>query len=311
LTGPSQSEFYYDGNLDLNPAPSGGNLTKERRWEGTKWIQTTHTYDPNTTNLTSTTDPNNNVTQFFYDATKALPSSVVVDPLNGTGQQTSSTVYDFSTGLPVSVTDTNGRTTLTSYANQLLGGVDPFGRPGIVTDPQGRTTVTRYFDSNSQSNNTSRVEVWSDLNTPNDAKLRTRTSLDQLGRPIKTESAEDGVNYTIFADSVYQQMGKITISTNPMRAASASTDGWTRATKDDLGRVVTVETFSGRYPTGTLTGTVFTSYDTNATTVTDQASKVRRSIMDGLGTLIRVDEPNSAGSLGFVTAPTQPTSYTY
>lgn len=80
---------------------------------------------------------------------------------------------------------------------------------------------------------------------------------------------------------------------------------------NDLGRVLTVETFSGRYPNGTLTGTVITSYDTNSTTVTDQASKVRRSIVNGLGRLIRVDEPNSAGSLGSVTAPNQPTSYTY
>jgi RHS repeat-associated protein len=305
VVGPSQAEFYYDGSLDLNTVPLIGNLTKQRHWEGTTWLSITHTYDPLTGNLTSTTDPNNNVTQLFYDATQALPSSVVVDPLNGTGQQTTSTVYDFSTGLPTSVTDPNGRTTTSVYTNQLLGGVDAFNRPGVVTDAQGRTTVTRYRD------NARQVEVWSDLNTPSDAKLRSRASADQLGRPIKTESAEDGLNYTIFADTVYQQMGKVTISTNPMRAQGASTDGWTRATRDDLGRVLTVETFSGIYPSGTATGTVTTSYNGNATTVTGQASKVRRSIVDGLGRLARVDEPNSAGSLGTVTAPNQPTNYTY
>jgi len=86
--------------------------------------------------------------------------------------------YDFVSGLPTSVTDPNGRTASTSYTNQLLGtgAVDPFGRPGLVTDPQGRTTVMRYFDTARKS------EVWSDLNSPSDAKLRTRTSSDQLGR---------------------------------------------------------------------------------------------------------------------------------
>jgi len=48
-----------------------------------------------------------------------------------------------------------------------------------------------------------------------------------------------------------------------------------------------------------------------ATTVTDQAGKKRRSIVDGLGRLIRVDEPDSNGSLGTVASPTQPTSYVY
>jgi len=96
---------------------------------GSNWIETTHAYDPLTGNRTSTTDPNGNLTQFFYDATQALPSSVVVDPGNNTGQQTSSTVYDFSTGLPLSVTDPNGRTTSSNYTNQLLGGVDAFNRP--------------------------------------------------------------------------------------------------------------------------------------------------------------------------------------
>ncbi|MEK6287871.1 MAG: hypothetical protein AABO57_19300, partial [Acidobacteriota bacterium] len=303
--GPSQSEFHYDG-IDNTP-PSKGNLTKERHWEGTKWIQTTHAYDAVTGNLTSTTDPKLNVTQFFYDATQALPSSVVVDPNNqATGDElTTSTTYDFATGLPTSVTDPNGRITSSVYTNQLLESVDPFNRPGVVTDAQGRGTVSRYFDNARQG------EVWSDLNNPFDALLKSRTSSDQLGRVVKTESSEDGASYTIFADSVYQQMGRITIATNPMRAQAASTDGWSRTTRDEIGRVVTVETFSGRYPAGTSTGVMSTSYNANETTVTDQAGKVRRSIVDGAGRLVRVDEPDSTGNLGTVTAPVQPTNYTY
>jgi hypothetical protein len=46
----------------------------------------------------------------------------------------------------------------------------------------------------------------------------------------------------------------------------------------------------------TLDGAVVTtSYSANTTTVTDQAGKTRRSSTDGLGRLIRVDEPDSSG----------------
>jgi len=55
---------------------------------------------------------------------------------------------------------------------------------------------------------------------------------------------------------------------------------------------------------------VKTTVDANATTVEDQAAKVRRSITNALGQLTRLDEPTSTG-LGSVTAPTQPTVYTY
>ncbi len=56
---------------------------------------------------------------------------------------------------------------------------------------------------------------------------------------------------------------------------------------------------------------VTTAYTGNQVTVTDQASKVRRSLSDALGRLSRVDEPDENGNLGAVTSPNQPTSYNY
>jgi RHS repeat-associated protein len=58
-------------------------------------------------------------------------------------------------------------------------------------------------------------------------------------------------------------------------------------------------------------GIVQTDIDANATTVTDQAGKVRRSITNGLGQLTRVDEPNSSNQLGTVSSPSQPTYYSF
>lgn len=93
--------------------------------------------------------------------------------------------------------------------------------------------------------------------------------------------------------------------------------GWTRSKSNNGGQVIEVQTFAGATapaPWGTnstSTGTVTTAYDANFTTVTDQAGKLRRSMVDGLGRLVRVDEPDASGNLGATNSPVQPTSYGY
>src|SRR6185503_1524115 len=93
--------------------------------------------------------------------------------------------------------------------------------------------------------------------------------------------------------------------------------GWTRTKNDSAGRTIEVQTFGGTAlpaPWGsntTSTGTVSTAYDANLTTVSDQTQRLRRSAFDGLGRLIRVDEPNASGSLGDPLSPNQPTHYSF
>jgi RHS repeat-associated protein len=324
VVGPSQSKMYYDGSDNLDTPPAKGNLTKLQQAVDGTFISTLHEYDTYG-NLTSTTDPKLNVTTLVIDsATHAQPVSVTVDP-NPDPQVTGDelvtlTTYDFATGLVTSVTDPNGKTSTTNYDNLLLSQSpnpptkDPFGRPGTVTDPLGRKIQTRYHDDARQ------LEVWSDLNTSGDAKLRTRTTSDQLGRVTKTESSEDGSTYTLFSESVYHTPQRTTFTSNPRRSSSSPTDGWTRATSDLLGRVVEVATFPGTtLPADTgssgSTGVVTTIYNAHSTTVTDQALKVRRSVVDGLGRLVEVDEPGTNGSLNQPppnqALPAQPTNYTY
>src|SRR5262249_52415810 len=100
-------------------------------------------------------------------------------------------------------------------------------------------------------------------------------------------------------------------------AASESTMGWTRARSDRTGRAVEAQTFAG----GTLpapwgqnaasTGAVATVYDGTFTTVTDQAGKVRRSKVNALGQIVRVDEPDATNNLGSQDTPVQDTNYQY
>lgn len=318
--GPSVIELSYDGQT-YGVAPTVGNLTTKRVWVNleSKWITTSNTYD-SYGNVATSTDGSGKVTQFFYDdATHALSTRVVVDPQNSTGPQTMTTAYDFSTGLVTSKTDVNGKVSTIEYTNQLLNSVDPFGRPGVTRAPEinisgtnhERLVKTTYVDSARQ------IIVTSDLFAEDDKLQKVRTTADALGRPILTEQTEDGTNYTISTRTAYLEMGRVTLTSGPMRGTAASTDSWTRVTKDSAGRVIEVATFAGATQpawsgtAGIFTGAATTAYDANFTTVTDQAAKVRRSMVDGLGRLRRVDEPDDTNNLGSTAAPVQPTSYTY
>jgi len=318
--GPSIVQSSYDGQV-YGVAPAVGNLTTKKVWVDleSKWITTSNTYGLYG-NIATSTDGRGKVTQYFYDdATHALPNRVVVDPQNGTGTQTTTTAYDYSTGLVTSKTDANGQVSTIDYTNQLLGTVDPFGRPGVTKTPQvniggsnhQQRVTTTYIDSARQ------VIEAKDLNAENDKSLKTRTTKDPSGRPVLTEQTEDGTNYTISLKSAYLDQGRVTLTSTGMRSTAASTDSWTRITNDAAGRVIEAATFAGATQpawTGTpgvFTGAVTTAYDANFTTVTDQAGKVRRSMFDALGRLRRVDEPDASGSLGTTASPVQPTSYTY
>ena len=319
-TGASIVQLSYDGQA-YGVAPTVGNLTTKKVWVDldSKWITTSTTYGAYG-NVATTVDGRGKVTQFFFDdATHAMPNRVVVDPQNGTGTQTTTTAYDYSTGLITSQTDANGQVSTISYTNHLLNTIDPFGRPGVTIAPlininntnHQRRVKTTYLDSARQ------VIVETDLNVENDRLLKTRTTTDQLGRPVLSEQTEDGINYTLSSVNKYLDMDRVTFTSTPRRSTPASTDSWTRVTKDNGGRVIEVATFGGAAQpawsgtTGIFTGAITTTYEANFTTVTDQAGKVRRSLVDALGRLKRVDEPDNSGNLGQTTNPTQPTSYAY
>jgi RHS repeat-associated protein len=111
--------------------------------------------------------------------------------------------------------------------------------------------------------------------------------------------------------------GMFTLKSNPYRTGNEAEMGWTVSYSDKTGRNSTVKTYAGGgLPApwggnGNLTGTVLSQVDANTSTVTDQAGKQRRSITNGIGQLIRVDEPDDSGNLGSIGSPVQPTSYSY
>lgn len=334
--GPGVTRYSYDGQA-YGGAPTKGNLTEVSSFDdlgdteawNDRWVSTKFTYDPTYGNLEKGEDANGNVTRFYYeDETHALPTKIEVDPLNGTGLQTTLTAYDKWTGLVTSTTDRNGQTTAVDYANALLNAPDPFGRPGVITSPavtaDGVTQHRKVF--NTYEDGLRRVTVESDLRAEGDRLLKGRTTSDELGRPVLSEQSEDGASYTVSSVSVYEQGGRVTYTSNPRRVGGeVATDGWTRVTRDAAGRLNEVATFAGLTKPGAAdscnaaagcTGRATTDYYAEFTTVTDQAGRVRRSRSDALRRLVRVDEPSGEPTaqdnmLGGYDSPTQPTAYSY
>ena len=286
---------------------------------------------------TSTTDANDNDTTITYGnvtcpggtVTDLYPTLTVV--ADGTTiERTSSAVYDCYTGLVTTATDEdNDVSVVTEY--------DDLGRPLKVRNAYGTAleswVQTEYHDADRY------VVTKADLEAVGDAKKVAIQHFDQLGRVrlsrtlenAATESAsneEHGIKVQSRYAATYSSPNGYTyqLTSNPYRAATSSaassepTMGWTRSKAHHQGRHSEVETFSGSalpapWSTNTSsTGVVQTDIDADATTVTDQAGKLRRSITNSLGQLVRVDEPDdssSTGSLGTVASPNQATSYAF
>jgi RHS repeat-associated protein len=349
----SRSEVAYDFINYDGGNTKGGNPTLTQTWDSfkngqarpysnpltaTNSISSSSTYNQYGMPLT-TTDANGVVTQITYGnvvgptgtVTDLYPTQTVSAFQTSTAR-TSSSVYDFYTGLVTTATDVdNNVSVVTEY--------DAFGRPTKVRSAAGIAleswTRTEYDDVNR------RVVVRSDLETVGDGKKVATQFYDQLGRVRLSKTLEDAATQSPYneTDGIKVQtrhgyndptptdftdpqntLGSYTLTSNPYRATSVSaagseqTMGWTLSYTVKTGRHSDVTTFSGAAlpaPWGSnanSTGVVATDIDANTTTSTDEAGKQRRTVEDALDRLIRVDEPDENGNLSSVSSPT---NYTY
>ena len=329
-TPVSHSEFFYDNTTTT------GNVTQVKVWDSSKGgysnplsgsnsISTTTTYDTYGNPLIST-DANGVQSKFTYGAVSGysgLYPTQTESAYNTSVERTSTAQYDFYTGAVTQSTDVdNNVSSATEY--------DALGRPTKAIAAVGTAnevwTQTEYGDVER------RVIAKSDLEVKGDAKVVSIQHFDQLGRlrltrSLENASIEDPYNesHGIKVQTRYETTNpySYSVSSNPYRAStsgaagSEETMGWTRSKAWNTGRKSETETFSGAglpAPWGgnsSSTGVVVSESDADASTVTDQAGKKRRSLSNALGQLIRVDEPNAAGSLGTKTSPVQATSYSY
>lgn len=252
---------------------------------------------------------NDSEVQYDDDYAFAYPTSMIsaVPDSNGThGSDAAfitSNVYDYKSGLMTETTDPNGQTTEFEYD-------DPLFRLSKITAPNGQETINEYGAGTSASTRWQKMK--SQIDSTNWKEVLTWA--DGLGRNILNQSV-DNISDDVFVMTCYDNMGRVSKTSNPVKASSAPTCSssldWTTPTYDDLGRTLTfttsdsavVETAYSLATSGDEYGTVIT--------VEDQAGKLRRSITDAAGRLIRIDEPNGSNALGSIDTPNQDTVYGY
>jgi len=306
-------------------------------------IHYTYRYSPasayrgNVTKVTSfsdatlTTDPNADVTEYNYDIAgnnvsatlsccnlktiaydKANEYAFPITETKGSSPQlTNSATYNRNTGLVLTSTNEDGQVTTYEYETDTL-------RTKKTIAPNGGYTETEYSD-----------KLVTNVNDLLPGFVRQTTTLD--------------TNKTTQSYSYFNGSGL------GIRTATQTPDGWSIAAveHDTLGRVrKSYNSFYGTTPTSAVpVGTKFTELTdidalgrmaqvklqdlttvstvySNVTTTpagfkktfvttTDQAGKQKRQVSDSLDRVVRVDEPDTFGSMGAVDAPTQPTFYEY
>jgi RHS repeat-associated protein len=225
-------------------------------------------------------------------------------PTQGAQPHTAKIQFDFSTGLLTGFLDRNGVIAQSIYN-------DPFNRPTLVKTAVGTSleqhAAMYYAGLNSQTvfgvtlekNDALTVK---DLKTMDDAAVRSWVKTDGFGRTTETWAKDSSGD--VKTTTVYDSLGRTKQVSNPYRPSLNETAVYTTTDYDIAGRVIRVTTPDG--------AKVESAYNSNTTTVTDQALRKRRSITDGLGRLIRVDEPKAdTGELDVSGNPYQTTNYAY
>ena len=174
--------FHYDG-LGTGVAPTVGNLTGIRRWNGSlesQWIETDWEdrfgYD-GYGNLLWQKNARGHVSRYAYESGKNLFRIRETDPLG----HTSSTVWDTACQAPLVVTDANGRQTRFDY--------DAHCREGKSTSPSGAELITKYEDLGDPT----RQRIETRQNVPvglaqDEQTLVTKEYFDGFGDPYLTYS---------------------------------------------------------------------------------------------------------------------------
>ena len=272
-----------------------GNASQISRWLNTSGqnLTTVNVYN-DVGNLIQSTDPGGHSTYFdFTDswttqtggnacAPSGGPTSALVTKVTNALQQFSRISYYSCSSLVGSSTDLNGQVATFAY--------DYFGRPTQETHPDGGSVSHAYDDPNRILTTT--MAIGNGV-----GPLTTQDLFDPLGRFIqhRLTSDPDGATYV---DTTYDAVGRKATVSNPYRTPNdpGPTNGVTTFLYDALGRTCLVVPPDSTPPSGTSCPTtapandVFTSYVGNATTVTDQAGKSRKSVSDSLGRLTQVFE---------------------
>jgi RHS repeat-associated protein len=253
-----------------NPAGPSGGITKN------------FTYDSTGNLLTAQLNCCQTKTWVYSTTTHyAYPDSVT----SGTSspQLTTAATYDLNMGLVLTTTDPNSLKTTLTYDNM--------GR--TLTAQVGSLPATNYTYTDS---GTWSVKVCSPVQGTNTACQK--SILDNQGRTATTQLLDGSGTLYSATDTQYDALGRPYKTSNPY---TGSVGYWTQTNFDAMGR--TVKTTLPAPDSSVVT----VAYPDNTSISTDPTGKQRKAVVDGLGRLTSMFEPDPTTG----NTLTLQTSYTY
>jgi RHS repeat-associated protein len=299
----AQTSYAYD----QVPSPTGtrGNLTSVTKWlKGGTSPEAQTVFNTNGMAIQKI-DPKGNVTKIAYDSTGLYPN-MITHPQTGSIAHVEIPAYDANTGELLSRQDENKNVTSFQY--------DSMRRLTNAAYPDGGTETFQYTDTIPPSYTLTKL-----LNSAGSAYIEVGLA-DTFGRKLQTRITSD-TQGTIYADTQYDDLGRVASQSNPYRSATDTTYGVTQFTYDAIGRK-TIQT----NPDSSVQQWCYMDVATNkqanchaqlAKTGTkasvgsfvdfqDESGNDWQRNSDGLGRLTSVMEPNGATAV-----PSMQTSYAY
>jgi len=262
------SEFYYDGNSNLNAVPTRGLITKTVNWNshGDDIVQDFE-YD-SYGNLIAQYDGNGHLTTVKYGENPIYPISFT-NALN----QTTLLEYNLSIGKLTKTTDSNGFVTSMEY--------DGFGRITKVIKP-----------GDSSSSPTIGYRYYIDGVAPEYIQISVKESgnqyydtwkyYDGLKREIKTESESENPSENIIQETYYNNFGNVSKIVAPRKSSETYLN--TTTAYDSFGRLIKITN-----PDGTAKSV---EYNQLKTTAFDERGNKIQSEKDIYDNIIKVTEFN-------------------
>jgi RHS repeat-associated protein len=264
---------------DGNATAPRGNLTSVTRYptlgDLTKKITRTFTYDASGNMVVAQLDCCNQK-KFNFDPTAqyAYLTSVVRGPAGGQ-QFTTSFAFNLDNGLLQSSTDENYQQTSLQYDNMYrVNKVTPPAPAGVQSTNYADDILTPQIQTTTTANVSQLTQTF-----------------DGLGHITQQQfvntSTGNAVSTTQFQyDAIWRRKS----TSNPY--APGETVVWNNVGYDALNRVTSITA-----PTG---GGSLITFAGNTVLVTDPAGKQRKNVYDGLGRLVRVDEPGWGDALAAI-----------
>jgi RHS repeat-associated protein len=301
----AETLYYYDNSNEVVSRPVTGRLTMQRnrvKLAG-QYTQTNTAYDTYG-NVTGTTTYADYATSTANPAGGMRTLTRTYDPLyhaypltetNAINQSTSTT-YDYTLGVPLTVTDANGNKTGAAY--------DSFGRMTAVcapgdwdgVSPCSTTNGTTLLISYSNYSNGYPAGVYLTQRLDTSRGMQFARYYNGLGNQIQTQTIGAEVNGStanVVVDNLYDNLGRLskqvkpyTYDGNPAYQSQVDTRPSVTITYDVFGRVIRVEE-----PDGTGTSNTFGHMQSTQFDAKNHASTTRVDVWGRVAAVLPQDGP--------------------